>query len=522
MRGSLEYLLKEGGHNINPRLGSKYVKIQRDILIDSPHKPHGHAPSKVAADCCHSGTGKQSLQPSDTELRADDFVAWLLTLRTTVSTQLSFSALNTHSAGLFNLFRVYKEDMSKTLERGLGDHFKGLKRAIAKESATGAGQAMKLGKDPLPFDLYKFLGFSMLCDSSVDLVFARTYMVVAWNLMCRSANAFGILLKHMEWRDDALCIYNDQAGNRPRDPRPVYADPLEPEVCPILALGIYWSVFSFGRFDGKLFPGGSQYDRFRKELVRVLQRFGGAYETSSKPSEIGTRSLRKGAATFASSRLTACPSSTAVNLRAGWSQGCVQNTYLWYESAGDMHVGRTVAGLAPNSHHFSCLPPHFECCDDEVEQAVSVVYPGAPRCVHYILELALASLAYHRTNLPASHCLFCTPLFASESMLTGSSERLKGGKFPGTSKLNATGVPPHVSILSNMASLQHSAEKTLAKIDSSCKAVVNDIMEELERRATGSGTVTYDDLNGMIMRSLDSAGVTYIKHGCFGNVVHPV
>jgi hypothetical protein len=60
-------------------------------------------------------------------------------------------------AGLFNLFRVYKESMSKTLERGLTDHFKGLKRTIAVETADGAGQPVKVGKDPLPFDLYQFL-----------------------------------------------------------------------------------------------------------------------------------------------------------------------------------------------------------------------------------------------------------------------------------------------------------------------------------------------------------------------------
>jgi hypothetical protein len=30
---------------------------------------------------------------------------------------------------------------------------------------------------------------------------------------------------------------NDQSGERPRDPRHIYANPLMPEVCPILSLG---------------------------------------------------------------------------------------------------------------------------------------------------------------------------------------------------------------------------------------------------------------------------------------------
>ncbi|OWZ14747.1 hypothetical protein PHMEG_00011728 [Phytophthora megakarya] len=111
-------------------------------------------------------------------LGAEDFVVWLLTLCTTTGTQLSYSALNTHRAGLFNLFRVYKEGMSKALERGLSDHFKGLKRSIAEKTAAGSGQSMKVGKDPLQFDLYKFLCSSMLTDTSLEMVFSRTYRVV--------------------------------------------------------------------------------------------------------------------------------------------------------------------------------------------------------------------------------------------------------------------------------------------------------------------------------------------------------
>ncbi|ETP53806.1 hypothetical protein F442_01318 [Phytophthora nicotianae P10297] len=42
-------------------------------------------------------------------------------------------------------------------------------------------------------------------------------------------------------------------GSRPRDPRHVYANPTIPEICPVLALGIYFSVFGFDG-DGKLFP----------------------------------------------------------------------------------------------------------------------------------------------------------------------------------------------------------------------------------------------------------------------------
>ncbi|OWZ03583.1 hypothetical protein PHMEG_00024660 [Phytophthora megakarya] len=48
---------------------------------------------------------------------------------------------------------------------------------------------------------------------------------------------------------------NDQSGDRPRDPRHVYANPLQPTICPILALAIYWTTFTFDADANRLFPG---------------------------------------------------------------------------------------------------------------------------------------------------------------------------------------------------------------------------------------------------------------------------
>ncbi|DAZ99703.1 TPA: hypothetical protein N0F65_000881 [Lagenidium giganteum] len=42
------------------------------------------------------------------------------------------------------------------------------------------------GKAPLPFDLYEFLATELLADKSRSSVFARTFMILCWNLMCRS------------------------------------------------------------------------------------------------------------------------------------------------------------------------------------------------------------------------------------------------------------------------------------------------------------------------------------------------
>ncbi|OWZ17919.1 hypothetical protein PHMEG_0008073 [Phytophthora megakarya] len=252
-------------------------------------------------------------------------------------------------------------------------YFKGLRRERATAAARGEVRA-KTGKDPLSFDL--------------------------------SANAFGIHHGHMEWSGDALCIYfahkkNDQEGSRPRDPRHIYANPLNPVICPVLAIGMFWATSSFGGSD-LLFPGSNQYERFRKCLHRLLERDGSKDELRRRgvnQDDLGTHSTRKGAATYCTSGSTSCPSSTAVHLRAGWSLGGVQNTYLRYEAAGDMHVGRTVSGLPPGSQNFAVLPPHIVKRDAVVEQAIECVFPGLPSQLSYVGEFCLATLVYHAPYL---------------------------------------------------------------------------------------------------------------------------
>jgi hypothetical protein len=237
--------------------------------------------------------------------------------------------------------------MSANLQSELSTYIRGLKRMIPERTGNG-GQRIQTGKDPLSFELYSALCESTLQMGEKESMFVRTFLVVTWNLMCRSSNTVMIHHSHMEWRGDALRVYfahmkNDQMGERPRDPRHVYANPLRPAVCPILALGVYWASFPFDGTSSQLFPGSAQYDRFHKQLSSLLAKEplkSLLVRLGVNAQDVGTHSIRKGAATFCYSGSTSCPSPTAVHLRAGWSLGGVQNTHLRYESAGNMHVGR--------------------------------------------------------------------------------------------------------------------------------------------------------------------------------------
>ena len=153
--------------------------------------------------------------------------------------------------------------MSRELETELAAYYLALKRAAATLVASGVGK-VKIGKDPLPSTLFKFLCTALLLDLSRESIFARTFMILAWNLMSRSKNTFNVHLNHIEWKEDSLQIFfsqmkNDQMAEKPRDPRHVYANPLMPEICPILALAIFWLCFGFVDGETQLFPGSNQY-----------------------------------------------------------------------------------------------------------------------------------------------------------------------------------------------------------------------------------------------------------------------
>ena len=141
---------------------------------------------------------------------------------------------------------------------------------------------------------------------------------------------------------------------------------------------------------------------------------------------MGSHSIRKGAATYCSSGTTASPASAAVHLRAGWTLGGVQDTYLRYDSAGDMHVGRTVCGLPVNKTNFAMLPPHFVEVNDLIENTLSQAFPSYPANLKYVLEHCLASLVYHeeylRQTLHPNHILLNSYLFRSNTAMNQLKE----------------------------------------------------------------------------------------------------
>jgi hypothetical protein len=123
--------------------------------------------------------------------------------------------------------------------------------------------------------MYRFLGQQLLHQEAREFVFARCFMHLCWNLMSRAAMHLTSVLSI--WHGQRIhCVFschmkNDQTGEQPRDPRHIYANPLMPEIYPILCLGMYWMCYQFEERDNQQFPGTNQYDRFRKLLSRCVK-----------------------------------------------------------------------------------------------------------------------------------------------------------------------------------------------------------------------------------------------------------
>jgi hypothetical protein len=206
------------------------------------------------------------------EITVRDFLSWIISLRVNGKSP-STSSFSGHRSAFFNLFRIYKKTMSRELETELKVHFKGLKRKSVLETVQG-DSSLHTGKAPLSFEMYNMLAGALMKGSGSDFAFSHCFLLICWNLMCRASNAFAIRFSHMRWNDDSLCIYfahskTDQLGERPRDPRHIYSNPLNPTICPILSLGLYFISASFDPNSSALFPGSNQYERYDQNFLVI-------------------------------------------------------------------------------------------------------------------------------------------------------------------------------------------------------------------------------------------------------------
>jgi hypothetical protein len=199
------------------------------------------------------------------------------------------------------------------------------------------------GRSPITFIGYNLLSRQILIHQPIgrsaswqQSIFAWPFLIFCWNLLARSCSVGEIMLAHMHWKNDALvCTLpkhkGDQAGDKIVD-RHVFANPLNPVVCPILALGVLVLCKPLHLFDGsqQVFEGNRSECRFSEILSVILGEVSESQKMllGSDVKDIGTHSARKGASTHALG-MVGGPTPVQVFLRAGWSLGNVKDRYLF-------------------------------------------------------------------------------------------------------------------------------------------------------------------------------------------------
>jgi len=324
--------------------------------------------------------------------------------------------------------------------------------------------------------------------------------------MKRAENVVSCKIDHIWMANDSMIFQFARSKGMPDGedhvgPWHVYANPLQPNVCPFLAMAIY--LFTYPELlssNSSLFPGNHQYDRFSKSFAKLLLGFERDLAVHGvKPSDLGTHSTRKGVATSVSAGCTMSPPIVSVCIRAGWVMGGVKDRYLKYEAAGDQFVGRCAACLDLLSSHFAVSPPHWDFSvshdgsphtpeeevqlQQELESFLKERLPNYDRITKATLNLArtlLASVCYHHEYLKLT--LAQSSSFRASNMFRNLPDfLLKHARiaFPWTKTKytpHFTGIPPHVILMADNERIF--AE--LARIRAGMKEDVTELLQERE------------------------------------------
>ena len=140
------------------------------------------------------------------------FVNWLRTLRKPDGNPPGMGTFSGHRSGLFNLFRDYEQEFPTTLAARMKGLFRGLKVIQNTETHQGLTN-IRVGKLPMSFQVYNWLGDFMLRQPGTEYIFAHTMMTLSWNLMCRVGNAAAVKVPHVEVIGDSIGYYFCQQKN---------------------------------------------------------------------------------------------------------------------------------------------------------------------------------------------------------------------------------------------------------------------------------------------------------------------
>ena len=416
---------------------------------------------------------------------------------------LSKSMYDGMRSALMHMYRLMGVQMDPTFQKLLAQYVKGLKRVVA-ENKKNTGQKLTEGKRPMSREVYKKICDILIKGESDEFLFAHCFLTLEWNLMARADNVVSANVSHVEWHGDSLVFYfakmkGAQEGECVLKPWHVYGNPLEPEICPLLAFSKYVLTHPGvleSNGNNSLFPGNDQYRRFMGIFSKLLKDNAEDFkELGYEPNDLGSHSTRKGSETLVDSGSTVSPPLSAICLCAGWSMGSVKERYIHYEAAGDQFVGRTVCGLNCLNSQFAISPCYFdftECENPDLKREELNLWMrehivGGRELtakILYMTRFLFANICYHYDYLFET----CHPRnrLLNEPLLCHCPAELRQlavVKCPWESTQDTpkiSGIPPHVMMMSDLRRLE-------SKLDSVSDRLMDRMVHELNERDIGGG-----------------------------------
>ena len=283
--------------------------------------------------------------------------------------------------------------------------------------------------------------------------------------MSRSEATESISFSQMRWENDTLKVFfprhkDDAVGLTKDEARHVYSNPLAPAVCALRALASYLVIFPKMLIDDNcLFPRTQQKSRFNRLLYEVLMKHEAIFQAhGTDPTEIGSHSIRKGAATYCCAGAIPGPPIVSVCLSVGWTIGKVKERYLKYENSGDQYVRRTLTGISPSSGEFAFSPCYFkpDSNEDFINNLSTFVFPTQDPTLAIFIKHLLASFIYHEEfttkytppESPLMHCSYFSFALTYQDRKEFVEYSLPWEKKEGCPTL--TGIPIYCAILNKM------------------------------------------------------------------------
>jgi hypothetical protein len=193
---------------------------------------------------------------------------------------ISSSCMQGYKSALLWYYGQKNVSMSADIDDYIEDFISGYAKLVQQKKATGVME-LKEGKSHMQFlgylSINKYLtsikapingpgkrkgrGFNFM-----EFVFAWVFMVLCWNLMGRANSIASINFQHIDWSQDCMTITyasskTDKKGTKEGNTKHVYANPLEPAICPVLAVAVYLFCFARNGQNSNMFPGEHASDR---------------------------------------------------------------------------------------------------------------------------------------------------------------------------------------------------------------------------------------------------------------------